>query len=114
MLRARTGKPAHVMRRGVDIELFHPSKRDRSDSAFELGYVGRISAEKNVRFLKKLEDGLHARGKTDFRISVVGHGGEQPWLEEHLSSGAFPGVLKDEALGARLRELRLVRLPVVH
>ena len=83
MLAERTGKPTHVMHRGVDIELYHPSKRTRADETFELGYVGRISAEKNVRFLKRLEDGLRARGKSDFRITVVGHGGARREAHQH-------------------------------
>ena len=111
MLEARTGNPTHVMRRGVDIELFHPSKRERTDSTFELGYVGRISAEKNVRFLERLEKGLRARGKTDFRINVVGHGGEQEWLERNLQHGVFPGVLKGEALARAFANFDLFVFP---
>jgi glycosyltransferase involved in cell wall biosynthesis len=111
MLQQRTGKPVDVMRRGVEIELFSPEKRDRSDAVFELGYVGRISAEKNVRFLKKLEDGLIARGAPPFRIVVVGHGSEQPWLEANLAHGAFPGVLKGEALARAFANFDLFVFP---
>lgn len=111
MLIERTGKPTHVMHRGVDVELFNPVKRTRSDSTFELGYVGRISAEKNVRFLKRLEDGLRARGKSDFRITVVGHGGDQTWLEENLETGVFPGVLKDEPLAKAFANFDLFVFP---
>ncbi len=98
MLAKRTGRPVHVMRRGVEIDSFHPDKRDRSDDFFELGYVGRISTEKNVRFLKRLEDGLVAAGHTKFRIIVVGHGSEQPWLEQNLKHGVFPGLLTGDPL----------------
>lgn len=98
MLRARTGKPVHVMHRGVEIDKFRPDKRDRGDGVFQLGYVGRISTEKNIRFLKRLEDGLLATGAKNFQIVVVGHGSEQEWLEQNLSHGVFPGVLQGEAL----------------
>lgn len=111
MLEQRTGKPVHLMRRGVEIELFSPEKRRRSDEVFELGYVGRISSEKNVRFLKRLEDGLVARGKKNFRISVVGHGGEKPWLERELRHGAFPGVLKGEDLAEAFANFDLFVFP---
>lgn len=111
MLEQRTGKPVHLMRRGVEIELFAPEKRRRDDDVFELGYVGRISSEKNVRFLKRLEDGLIARGKGNFRISVVGHGGEQPWLVRELRTGVFPGVLKGEDLARAFANFDLFVFP---
>ena len=111
MLEERTGKPVDVMRRGVEIDLFSPEKRERHDEVFELGYVGRISAEKNVKFLKKLEDGLIARGAPPFRIVVVGHGSEQPWLEENLKHGVFPGVLKGEALARAYANFDLFVFP---
>ena len=111
MLEQRTGKPVDVMRRGVEVDLFSPDKRDRSDTAFELGYVGRISAEKNVRFLKTLEDGLIARGAPPFRIVVVGHGSEQPWLEQNLRHGVFPGVLRGEDLARAYANFDLFVFP---
>lgn len=111
MLKDRTGKPVHLMRRGVEIDLFSPDKRRRDDDIFELGYVGRISSEKNVRFLKQLEDGLLARGKQRFRISVVGHGGEQPWLAAELRQGVFPGVLKGEDLARAFANFDLFVFP---
>ncbi len=98
MLRERTGKPAHLMKRGVDIETFSPSKRDRDDDVFELGFVGRISAEKNVRYLAKLEKDLLAAGEENFRFVFVGHGGETEWLKRNMTKAVFPGVLKGEDL----------------
>ena len=111
MLEERTGKPTYVMRRGVENEPFHPSNRDRSDDAFELGYVGRISAEKNVRFLKRLEDGLFGAGLRNFRIVVVGHGNEQAWLETNLKTGTFPGVLTGSALSRAYANFDLFVFP---
>lgn len=111
MLQERTGKPTYVMRRGVEIDKFSPAKRDRSDDAFEIGYVGRISAEKNVRFLKTLEDGLFAAGLQNFRIVVVGHGNEQPWLEANLKTGVFPGVLSGEKLSRAYANFDLFAFP---
>lgn len=98
MLRERTGKPAHLMKRGVDIETFSPSKRDRDDGVFEFGFVGRISAEKNVRYLAKLEKDLLAVGEENFRFVFVGHGGETEWLKRNMTKAVFPGVLKGEKL----------------
>jgi glycosyltransferase involved in cell wall biosynthesis len=111
MLEERTGKPTYVMRRGVEIETFTPVHRKRSDDVFELGYVGRISAEKNVRFLKTLEDGLFAAGLTKFRIVVVGHGSQQAWLEANLKTGVFPGVLSGAALSRAYANFDLFVFP---
>ena len=51
LLAARTGRPAHLMLRGIATALFSPEHRDRSGNAFVVGYVGRPSPEKNVRML---------------------------------------------------------------
>src|SRR5262245_17449315 len=51
LLARETGRPARLMRRGVDTSLFSPTKRWRSDGAFLIGYVGRLTPEKNVRLL---------------------------------------------------------------
>lgn len=55
LLRARTDKPAFLLERGVDTELFGPSKRVRVDEELVFGYVGRLSSEKNQHLLGRLE-----------------------------------------------------------
>src|SRR5271170_1939585 len=54
LLERRTGRPCRLMPRGVDTELFSPEHRDRKpeDGQFVLGFVGRLSVEKNVTLLK--------------------------------------------------------------
>jgi len=51
LLEKSTGKPCALMGRGVDTTLFDPAKRDRSSGPFTLGFVGRLTVEKNVCFL---------------------------------------------------------------
>ena len=46
------------------------------DPTLMLGYVGRLSVEKNVALLAKIERELLALGITDFRFFIVGHGSE--------------------------------------
>jgi glycosyltransferase involved in cell wall biosynthesis len=97
-LERATGKPCHLMSRGVDTRLFHPERRDSRGAPFTIGYVGRFTTEKNIRFLAELESRLHARGHRDFRLLVVGQGAEESWLRAHLRRAEFPGVLQGEAL----------------
>src|SRR5215469_2922783 len=55
LLETATGKPCFLMARGVDTELFHPRRRDRKKGPFTIGYVGRITIEKNVKMLVEIE-----------------------------------------------------------
>jgi glycosyltransferase involved in cell wall biosynthesis len=100
MLEGATGKPCHLMQRGVDTELFTPTRRTRSidDRAFVLGYVGRLSIEKNVALLIRIERELAALGVDNIRFHIVGHGAEQEALRRNLRSAHFAGVLRGEPL----------------
>ncbi len=98
MLAARTGRPTFLMGRGSDTVLFNPVRRVRTDGAFVIGYVGRLSAEKNVRMLASLEKKLLHSGLTDCRFLVVGEGSERSWLSGALRNASVPGVLRGEEL----------------
>src|SRR5262249_39440703 len=97
-LEALTGRPCHLMSRGVDQHLFHPRRRTRRDQKFVIGYVGRLTNEKNIQFLFQLESELLAKGCRNFRLSIVGQGAEESWLKTHLRHAEFPGVLQGERL----------------
>lgn len=100
LLERETGRPCHLMQRGVDTELFSPQRRERvaSDSDFILGFVGRLSVEKNVALLARVQRALERMGITKFRFRIVGQGAEAAWLREHLPRAEFTGVLRGEAL----------------
>jgi phosphatidylinositol alpha 1,6-mannosyltransferase len=100
LLARKTGRPCHLMRRGVDTQVFSPAWRDRdaADKDFVLGFVGRLSIEKNVALLVRIQQELDARGITNVRFRIVGQGIDEPWLREHLLHAEFPGVLRGEAL----------------
>jgi phosphatidylinositol alpha 1,6-mannosyltransferase len=100
MLEEKTHRTCHLMQRGVDTQLFSPARRDRDprDTDFVLGFVGRMSIEKNVALLVEVQRELEARGVRNFRFRVVGHGADEAWLREHLPRAEFPGVLRGEAL----------------
>lgn len=97
-LETATGKPCHLMSRGVDTDLFCPERREASGAPFTIGYVGRFTTEKNIRYLKELEEALFARGHRNFRLLLVGQGAEEPWLRQNLRTAEFTGVLQGEAL----------------
>ena len=98
-LTAATGRPCHIMPRGVDAQLFNPAKRQRDagDDEIVLGFVGRLSIEKNVALLADIQKTLD-QNQRKFRFRIVGHGGEEAWLRERLHRAEFTGVLRGEEL----------------
>jgi glycosyltransferase involved in cell wall biosynthesis len=113
LLERTTGRPCHLMPRGVDAELFHPAKRKRDpeDRGQVLGFVGRLSIEKNVTLLAQVQEELEKTGHTDFRFLIVGHGAEEAWLRERLPRAEIPGVLKGEALSEAYANMDLFVFP---
>jgi glycosyltransferase involved in cell wall biosynthesis len=113
LLERTTGRPCHLMPRGVDAKLFHPSKRKRNpdDKEFILGFVGRLSVEKNVTLLAQIHQDLEQMGVTNFRFLIVGHGAEEGWLRERLPRAEFAGVLKGEALAEAYANMDLFVFP---
>jgi glycosyltransferase involved in cell wall biosynthesis len=98
LLHQRTGKPTFLMRRGVDSNKFSPRWRSRTDDAFVIGYVGRLMPEKGVRFFRKLEEFLLAKGQRNFRIFIAGWGSETDWLRHHLRHAEFHAILPPDEL----------------
>jgi len=98
LLATRTGRSTHLMQRGIDTSLFSPARRTRRDGEFVIGFVGRLSPEKNVRMLAELERPLRDAGVGDYRFLIVGDGSEATWLSRHLERASLPGVLRGPAL----------------
>jgi phosphatidylinositol alpha 1,6-mannosyltransferase len=98
MLGEQTGRPAYLMQRGIDTRLFSPERRTRTDRDFVIGFVGRLSPEKNVRMLASLEASLVEAGVRDCRFFIVGDGSERPWLMQNMRRAELPGVLSGEEL----------------
>jgi len=108
MLAERTGKPVHLMPRGVDTELFSPTKRFRQDGAFTLGFAGRLQPEKNVRLLVELQKQLPAG---NHRFLIVGDGFERNYLSRRLRRAEFTGFLDGEPLAAAYANMDLFVYP---
>ena len=114
LTRKLTGKPVFLMERGVDTELFDSAKRSRSrDGVFRIGYVGRLTAEKNVRFLAEIGQALLARGFSNFEFVIVGEGSEAAWLGAHVPHAKLTGVLRGEALARAYADMDLFAFPSV-
>jgi phosphatidylinositol alpha 1,6-mannosyltransferase len=117
-LSSRTGRPCYLMPRGVDSELFSPSKRQHKAQNREavpnemiLGFVGRLSVEKNIALLVDIEQELDRMGVTNYRFRIVGHGGDEAWLRERLHRAEFTGVLRGDELAAAYAGMDLFVFP---
>lgn len=87
--------------RGVDAELFHPTKRSRAlrrklgaTEKVLVGYVGRLAAEKELGLLARLQDDPRVQ------LVLVGGGPEEERLRALLPTAHFLGVLHGEELAA--------------
>jgi glycosyltransferase involved in cell wall biosynthesis len=98
-----------IIERGIDINMFHPSKRNGffkqhckiDDHVIKLLYVGRVSMEKNLPLLVEVFNRL-SREQCAVHLIIVGEG---PYLEEmkkELSGKpvTFTGYLTGEDLAA--------------
>jgi phosphatidylinositol alpha 1,6-mannosyltransferase len=120
LLERTTHRPCHLMQRGVETDIFTPTKRTRapfdSRNAGQLipspvlGYVGRLSVEKNVALLPTIDRQLRAHGITAQWL-IVGHGAEETFLRHALPTAELPGVLRGEALSRAYANMDLLIFP---
>jgi phosphatidylinositol alpha 1,6-mannosyltransferase len=117
LLEQTTGKSCFLMPHSVDTEVFNPEFRDRTEfrdrerSPFRIGYVGRLTAEKNVRLLAQIERALLSRGHREFRIVIVGDGSEGKWLRKNMRQAEFTGVLTGRDLSRAFANMDLFVFP---
>jgi phosphatidylinositol alpha 1,6-mannosyltransferase len=111
LLHSRTQRPAYLMAHGVDSTRFSPAWRKRKDGPISIGYVGRLTPEKNVRWFCELERNLMATGQRDFRLVLVGDGSEREWLKKNLQFGELPGVLRGDSLAAAFADMDIFVFP---
>lgn len=127
LLERRCGRPCHLMQRGVDTALFRPERRSRNTlesllnprentpeptpKPFILGFVGRLSIEKNVALLPRIQASLRASGILHTRFLIVGHGNLEPMLRQQLTDALYTGVLRGEALAEAYANMDLLVFP---
>lgn len=101
LLHQSTGRPAYLMPHGVDLQRYQSMPvHANGDRPFCIGYVGRLTAEKNVGSFVDLEHQLQATGEQNYKFLIVGEGGRQKWLEKSLQQAELPGVLRGDDLAA--------------
>jgi phosphatidylinositol alpha 1,6-mannosyltransferase len=101
LLHARTGRPAFLMLHGVDLAGYHPTQPGANNGRpFCIGYVGRLTTEKNVRLFFEIEQAVIVAGNQNYKFLIVGQGGQENWLRKHLRRAEFPGLLRGEELAA--------------
>jgi len=111
LLEKATHRPCYLMSRGVDTELFHPGRRTRQSGPFTIGYVGRITVEKNVESLIEIERALQAAGISDYRFLIVGQGASEELLRSNLQNADFTGVLQGEELAQAYANMDVFLFP---
>lgn len=113
MLETATGRPCHLMQRGVDTQLFTPTRRTRAadPATVRLGYVGRLSVEKNIALLARIHAELEALGIDTVEFFIVGQGGDEDALRRDLPHAHFAGVLRGEELAAAYADMDLLLFP---
>src|SRR5437868_53891 len=96
-----------ILPRGLDLELFHPTRRDptfwakfgSTNGKVRLLYVGRISKEKNLDVLANAYRRLRDEG-LPIELLLVGHGPYSEALAETLPDAMFTGYLRGQDLAA--------------
>jgi phosphatidylinositol alpha 1,6-mannosyltransferase len=113
MLEDTTHRPCHLMQRGVDTALFSPAHRTRpaDDPTLVLGFVGRLSVEKNVALLPVIARELTALTQRPVRFLIIGQGAEEQALKAALPSAHFAGVLRGQELANAYANMDLMVFP---
>ena len=113
MLEAATHRPCHLMQRGVDTVLFSPAHRTRpaDDLTLVLGFVGRLSVEKNVALLPVIARELATLTQRPIRFLIIGQGAEEHALKAALSNAHFAGVLRGQELANAYANMDLLVFP---
>src|SRR5690242_15016137 len=94
-----------ILPRGLDLELFHPTRRDpafwakfgSTNGKVRLLYVGRISKEKNLDVLANAYRRLRDEG-LPVELLLVGHGPYSEALAEAVPDAIFTGYLRGKDL----------------
>jgi glycosyltransferase involved in cell wall biosynthesis len=105
-----------ILPRGLDTDLFHYRQRDthywrqRGAKHPVMLYVGRISKEKELKFLAELFLELRKQG-TWVDLAVVGEGPFEAEMKKMVPEALFTGVLRGKELGTAYASADLFMFP---
>lgn len=108
----------HILPRGLDTILFHPSRREEdfwvkrglAGEGVVLLYVGRISKEKDLDLLASAYHKLRAAG-TPVRLAIVGDGPYLAELKKLVPDACFTGLLAGAELATAFASADLFVFP---
>lgn len=103
---ARMNYDISIWSRGVDRDIFHPSRRSEEwrrslgigDDEVAIGFLGRLVMEKGLDVFSDTVDELKHRG-VPHKVLIVGEGPARKWLEARIPDAIFAGFQKGEDLG---------------
>ncbi len=96
------------MEHGVDLREYSPAPEaflQDCGRPFCIGYVGRLTLEKNVRALAEIDRNLKEAAAQNYQFLIVGEGGQKGWLTKHLERAEFTGVLRGRELAAAYQRI---------
>jgi glycosyltransferase involved in cell wall biosynthesis len=109
-----------IWTRGVDREIFHPSRRDPvwrqglgiSDDEPVIGFLGRLVMEKGLDVFSDTIDCLARKG-VRHRVLVIGDGPAREWFERRLPDAVFVGQQSGADLGRAVAAMDMLFNPSV-
>lgn len=109
-----------VWSRGVDREIFDPSRRDLAwrrslgiaDDEVAVGFLGRLVMEKGLDVFTDTVAKLKARG-LKHKVLVIGEGPAGDWFRERAPDGVFAGFQRGADLGRAVASMDLLLNPSI-
>ncbi|MFL1463224.1 glycosyltransferase family 4 protein [Roseococcus sp. DSY-14] len=92
----------HVMLSGVDLDAFRPA-RDQPPRPLTLGYVGRMSPEKDPLRFVALAEALH-RKLPELRFAMYGEGAMEGEVRARIAGGSAAAVIEYRGYVDHVRE----------
>lgn len=117
---ARMNYDISIWSRGVDRDIFHPSRRSEEwrrslgigEGEVVIGFLGRLVMEKGLDVFSDTMDELKHRG-VPHRVLIVGEGPARKWLEARIPDAIFAGFQKGEDLGRAVASTDILFNPSV-
>lgn len=116
----RMGSDIEIWSRGVDREIFDPSRRDLAwrralgfaDDDLAIGFLGRLVMEKGLDVFADTMEELRRRG-LPHKVLVIGKGPARDRFAERVPEACFTGMLTGADLGRAVASMDLLLNPSV-